>query len=281
MCWEAGADLRNMSVRAAPAFYSAGIFPQYKSAIQLSLPTKGAYIMIGANNKRFQDEQGSDFFGSTTGIKNKEKSGLDGARTGTGQIVENGAYVREKFPMPMWMIFDDAACKSGALFGGSYATQVEGYKPSTDNSAELANGWFIKANDIKELATKIGRPADKLFGRVAVEETVDKWNQIVAGGKDTDFGRTKNLNPIKDGPFYAIQFYPMTLNTQGGMKRNTKAQVLDRFGKPIPRLYSAGENGDIWTVLYQCMSNVGGGCFGYGRVAGQNTAAEKPWDAKA
>ena len=62
------------------------------------------------------------------------------------------------------------------------------------------------------------------------------------------------------------------------MRRNTNAQVLDIEGKPIPRLYSAGENGDIWTVTYQCMSNVGGWCYGFGRVAGQNAAAEEPWE---
>jgi hypothetical protein len=54
---------------------------------------------------------------------------------------------------------------------------------------------------------------------------------------------------------------------------------LDIEGEVIPRLYSAGENGDIWTWVYQCMSNVGGGCYGYGRVAGENAAAEEPWDA--
>ena len=39
-------------------------------------------------------------------------------------------------------------------------------------------------------------------------------------------------------------------------------------GPPIPRLYAAGENGDIWTILYQCMSNAGAGCLVHGRIAG-------------
>ena len=43
-------------------------------------------------------------------------------------------------------------------------------------------------------------------------------------------------------------------------------------GPPIPRLYAAGENGDIWTILYQCMSNAGAGCLVHGRIAGEEAA---------
>jgi len=135
------------------------------------------------------------------------------------------------------------------------------------------------ADTIEELAEKMGRGnPDPLFGQVSVKETVDRWNQMCEAGEDTDFGRTTGLNPIAEPPFYAIELFQGCLNTQGGMKRNTKSQVLDIFGNVIPRLYAAGENGDIWTVTYQCMSNVGGGCYGYGRVAGANAAQEEPWD---
>jgi predicted oxidoreductase len=54
--------------------------------------------------------------------------------------------------------------------------------------------------------------------------------------------------------------------------------VLDTTGKPIPRLYAAGEIGDrVWSNLYECMKNVGAGCFACGRAAGKNAAAELPW----
>jgi len=179
--------------------------------------------------------------------------------------------------MPMHIILDEKARLSGPLFGGmawmGWVRVVEGYKPSIDNSAELKLGWMFKADTIRELATKVGRAPD------ALEETVNRWNQFCANGKDLDFGRTANLTPIKDPPFYAIRCFPACLNTQGGMRRNTKSQVLDIEGKPIPRLYAAGENGDIiWAWVYQCMSNVGGASYGYGRVAGKNAAAEQPWE---
>jgi len=272
MCWAAGADLRNMSVIAAPCGLSAGILPGYESAQYVSqTPAKGGSITIGANNKRWRDE----YRVAAQGIQNKEKAGLEGAYTGTGQIVENGVYVRDKYPVPMHIIIDEEAKLSGSLFtlfaGMGWASGVEGYEPSPDNSKELEMGWFVQADSIRELATKMGRDPD------AVEETVNNWNESCASGEDLEWGRTGNLTPIAGSPVYAIECFPECLNTQGGMVRNTKSQVLDFDGNPIPRLYAAGENGDIWTWVYQCMSNVGAGCYGYGRVAGQNAAAEEPW----
>ena len=189
---------------------------------------------------RWQDEHATDFFSATTGIGNKEKAGLEGVRTGTGQIIENGVYVREKLPMPMHMIFDEAARLNGPIFSGSFSTQVEGFVCSPDNSVELENGWFVKADSISELASLIGQDPDPLYGRVPLEETVARWNDLCAAGEDTDHSRAKNLVPIQGPPFYALEFFGRCLNTQGGMTRNVKAQVIDIYGEPIPRLYSAG-----------------------------------------
>jgi succinate dehydrogenase/fumarate reductase flavoprotein subunit len=76
-------------------------------------------------------------------------------------------------------------------------------------------------------------------------------------------------------PFYAVEVYPCLLNTQGGPKRNEKAQILDTNGKIIRRLYSAGELGSMFNILYPGAGNVSE-CLAYGRIAGRNAAAEKP-----
>jgi len=283
MCMEAGAALRNMSVVAAPTYLSAGILPGYKGAIGVNYNlSKGGFIMVGRNNKRFRDEYST----TKTGMQSIAVSTLEGARTFSGQMVQNGAYVRQPMPNPIHFIFDEAARVSGALFGSgmSWSDNVEGYKCSSDNSAELANGWIIKGDNIRDLATKIGRNPDEL------EATVAKWNADCAAGFDSQLDKTGDativpyerpkarLVPIASGAVYAVQVYQCTLNTQGGMVRNLDAQVMSIDDKPIPRLYAAGENGDIWTILYQCMSNVGGGCFGYGRVAAQHAASLTRWD---
>lgn len=284
MCWEAGAALRNMSVVAAPTYVSAGILPGYKAAIPVAnnLP-KGGFIMVGRNNKRFRDEYRT----AKMGMPAKPYAKLERAYVYSGQVVQNGSYVRDPNPDPIHYIFDDAARVSAPLFGAgmSWVDNIEGYKASADSSAELANGWVIKGDNIRDLATKIGRDPDEL------EATVAKWNADCAAGKDSEFDMTgdptivpyerpkSRLVPLADGPLYAVQVYRCTLNTQGGMVRNLDSQVMSVDDTPIPRLFAAGENGDIWTILYQCMSNVGGGCFGYGRVAGQKAAALKRWDS--
>jgi succinate dehydrogenase/fumarate reductase flavoprotein subunit len=289
MMWEAGAAPRNMGVVAAPTYTNAGIFPQYKGSIPLNATlTKGAFIMVGRNNKRFKDE----YQAAITGIPNKAIARLEGTMTYSGQWIQNGAYVPQPCPEPMHYIFDKTALVAGAMFGSGmcWSDNIEGYKCSSDNSAELANGWIIQGATIAELAGKIGRDP------VALQATIDKWNADCAAGRDTQFDTdacragvytpykrpAARLVPFTNGPFYAVENHQCTLNTQGGVVRNTNGQVMSMFdGNPIPRLYAAGENGDLWTILYQCMSNVGGGCLAYGRAGGTHAAGLTRWDASS
>jgi hypothetical protein len=287
MGWDAGAAARNMSVIAAPTYRSAGILPGYKGALGLANYTSaGAFIMIGKNNKRFRDE----WRGSVAGIQNKAIAEREGTLTVSGAEIRDGVYIPQSNPEPMHYIFDAPGIKtkmftSAGTFG--WVACVEGFKGSTDNVAELANGWIIKADTIAELAQKMGRDP------VKVQATIDRYNAQCAAGKD-EFDYTGDdtkapyarpaarLVPFAaTGPYYAIPVHRGTLNTQGGIKRNPHSQVMSIEGPPIPRLYAAGENGDIWTILYQCMSNAGAGCLVHGRIAGENAAMLTAWDTAA
>jgi predicted oxidoreductase len=84
------------------------------------------------------------------------------------------------------------------------------------------------------------------------------------------------LNPLVTAPFYAVELSPAMLNTQGGPRRNTKAQIIRPDGSPIPRLYSSGELGSIYSYLYQGTGNIGE-CFAFGRIAARNAVADSPW----
>ena len=86
------------------------------------------------------------------------------------------------------------------------------------------------------------------------------------------------LNAFGNGPYYAVELSPSMINTQGGPRRNEKAEVLKPDGTPIPRLYSAGELGSIYSYLYQGTGNIGE-CLVFGRIAGRNAAAEARWSA--
>ena len=103
------------------------------------------------------------------------------------------------------------------------------------------------------------------------------YNSYCAAGVDADFGRSKtSLVPVVNPPFYAMNLVYLMFNTQGGAKRNTSAQVVDANNNPIPKLYSAGEFGSIYSWEYNGGGNLGE-TVAFGAIAGQNAAKETPW----
>lgn len=109
----------------------------------------------------------------------------------------------------------------------------------------VADGRAYKADTLEELAEQIGVPAENLVA--AVEE----YNRHCLGGdlegQPDEFGRTlftdteKENDGINDGPFYAAERVPTVHHTMGGVKINTKAEVIGTDGEVIPNLFAAGE----------------------------------------
>ena len=128
----------------------------------------------------------------------------------------------------------------------------------------------VRAGSIEALAGLIE------LDPATLAETVARWNASVAAGCDAEFGRQLMLAPIATGPFYAVELSPSMLNTQGGPRRNEKGQIVRPDGSPIPRLYSAGELGSIYSYLYQGTGNIGE-CLAFGRISGRNAAHEGAW----
>ena len=64
-----------------------------------------------------------------------------------------------------------------------------------------------------------------------------------ASGVDKDFQRKAEEmpRPLTEAPYYAIEVEPVIHHTMGGIKINSKAEVVDRSGKVIPGLYAVGE----------------------------------------
>jgi succinate dehydrogenase/fumarate reductase flavoprotein subunit len=145
------------------------------------------------------------------------------------------------------------------------------YKWSADNSKELERGWIKQGDTVKDLARKIGVDPESLT------ESVRNYNLYCKHGEDVEFQREPiSLVPLETPPYYAVELWPGGPNTQGGPKRNSRAQVMRADGSPVPRLYSAGELGSIYGMLYPS----GGGnlaeCIAFGRIAGENASGEKP-----
>jgi succinate dehydrogenase/fumarate reductase flavoprotein subunit len=109
--------------------------------------------------------------------------------------------------------------------------------------------WLPVDGTLSGLAAKIGVDAPGL------EKTVERWNDLVAQGKEADFGRGEsvyerwigdpdaphpNLGSIAQPPFYALPIDAHSSGTKGGPRTNTRGQVLATGGSVIPGLYAAG-----------------------------------------
>ncbi len=132
------------------------------------------------------------------------------------------------------------------------------------------NGKLFSGQTLAEVAQKIKVPAQ------ALEETVKTYNANVAKGADPQFGRNTLVAsfgkpvPIEKPPFYGFPSTAVILGTYGGILTNERAQVVDIFGKPIPRLYAAGEiMGGVHGAAYMT-----GTAFGKALVFGRMAANE-------
>lgn len=171
-----------------------------------------------------------------------------------------------------WAIFDEESKRGFLVSGsdwGSFA-QIE--------QSVLRNPGLTKAaGTLAELAVLAGLPGAEL------EATVARYNQMVEGGSDDDFGRwgpgrSPRSPPqrLVHAPYYAVQFFPLTRKSMGGVAVDLSCRVRTEGGHTIPGLYAVGEltgsaliNGD------NGMSGMFlGPCILMGRVAGRSILAE-------
>ncbi len=256
MALSVGADLWHMNNFAGPSMaLKVPEFPATFSiqALHFAKEYPGGMIIVGPDGGRFYDEK----------FKHRH-----------GKVPINGVWSPMHVPTPMFMVFDQDMMSAAPLYNKNpnrgWTPIITRYDWSDDNSAELEKGWIKKGETIEDLARTIG------LDPAALGATVERWNAQTAAGEDADFGRKLMLSPLAKGPFYAMELSPSMINTQGGPRRNEKARVLRPDGTPIPRLYSAGELGSIYSYLYQGTGNIGE-CLAFGRIAGRNVAAETAW----
>ena len=89
------------------------------------------------------------------------------------------------------------------------------------------------ADDLKKAAEVMGVNPEGLAA------TVKSWNEMVANGKDTQFGR-KIVGGLGEGPFYIVEQKVRYQTTLGGLRAGEGMRILDKNGKPIEGLYGAG-----------------------------------------
>lgn len=153
-----------------------------------------------------------------------------------------------------WIIFDEKQRKQ--------LEQIQ--DPALQNALRTA----VTSDSVSELADKLK------FDVATFKQTVRDFNELVKLGKDYSFGRKgETMISLDDGKVYAIKLQPAALNTQGGPRRNEKAEILRSDGSTIKGLYGAGEAGSITTNQYQAGQDVAELLI-FGKIAGENVARE-------
>ncbi|MDO4548903.1 MAG: FAD-binding protein, partial [Clostridia bacterium] len=170
-----------------------------------------------------------------------------------------------------WIITDQNAMEKNLYFNFINNHQR---RSATESYFDLVQ----KADTLDELANKVGLPTD------ALTATVDRWNQMVENGEDTDFqrrdiGAFTDLVKLGDGPYYALPYIPYSMGSFGGLRTDEDTRVINIAGEPIGRLYAAGAimsgmytapfyNACGWSIL---------GTVHWGRKAGLQMHALAPW----
>lgn len=137
--------------------------------------------------------------------------------------------------LPCWVIFDQQ-------YRARYPVLT--LRPSQPDSP-----WLEVAETLDGLASRVGIDAGGL------RSTVERWNRMVAEGRDRDFGRGDsaydrfhgdpsaphpNLGTVEKGPFFALPVHPGTVGTKGGPRIDEHSRVLHVRDRPIPGLFAAG-----------------------------------------
>lgn len=158
-----------------------------------------------------------------------------------------------------------AAVKAGDRLEGLVA-QLE------EDAADGTKGVW-SGETLAELAEAMGVDPD------ALAATVDRYNQRCAEGHDADFGKDEQyLEPLENGPFYAVNPVYSVFATMGGILVDRQMRVLDDAGKPIEGLLSAGSAScGLYkeTYCYQVSGGMNAYCCYSGRTAARTAAAAK------
>lgn len=267
ICAKLGAGMWHMNSFAGA--WSNGISLDGEKTMPYRSLKKALGIVVGVNGRRFYQE-----WEGTTMFTKGEEGPLSlhyGYRHGHQNF--GGEWKMLPLPDKQWFVYDSEGKRYGAYMGKDVANntlQNQTEKTEIDPAIDaVADGYALTADTIEELAALMEVPVDELVN------TVNVWNASCENGVDEQFHRPSDqLAPVSTPPFYAIPCIPEILNTDGGPRRNEKAQILDVDGEPIPNLYSSGEFGSIWAAKYQGSGNITE-CMVFGRIAARELIAKK------
>ena len=148
-----------------------------------------------------------------------------------------------------WLIFDASFPEDLPHMGvGFYKMFKASPRMLKEFQAKVDKAIVLQADSLDALAAKMKMSPD------AFKATIKRYNELVKGGRDLDFGkRPDRMTAVDKAPFYAQwcarENDPMIIFA--GLVSNERLQPLDAAGDVIPGLYLAGNTvGGRFKVAY-------------------------------
>jgi succinate dehydrogenase/fumarate reductase flavoprotein subunit len=183
------------------------------------------------------------------------------------RLLEQFDPITQSYPrIPATLILDAAGRREYALSAPTWHDREVAARFAAADGAAFDERILVRADTLEELAAALELPP------AAMADTVAAWNAACAAGVDAFERPPGSMMPIREKPFFGAKVWPIVSNTQGGPVHDQHQRVLDAFGRPIPRLFVAGELGSVFGHLYMSGGNLAE-CFIGGRIAGLGAAA--------
>jgi len=166
----------------------------------------------------------------------------------------------------VWAIFDDEQWADLMVQPMPYTSD----EPEIIEASELETWTELpSADDLEGLAEALDAPD--------LPEAVDRYNSLIEGGEDTDFGKAlTGCEPLDTPPFHALPLVLTAAKSFGGARLGEGARVLDADGEPIPGLFAAGAAAGMLggPGAGEGFSGATSAAYFTGRVAGETAAAD-------
>lgn len=283
MAWSAGAGRRGENVaqyffqkfsRASMSEMNALVGPE--KSLPLVYMSMRPFLRVNKNGERFSDETKVTLFSvhgaelhmqpdETEYMIFDEVSLKRIARGGLAAIEAHFDAFRDK---PEFFMEFNEPNNTKAL--SDYERKPVDLRPTLSKLAAKEGAETVaKADTLEELARKIGVDAD------VFKANVEQYNRAAATGSDPlFFSDGKRLQPVAEGPFYAVKLVARNLGTLGGVAVDERLRALTPRGKTVPGLWVAGA--DAGGMYGKAYVDFEGGTLGFayisGKLAGEDAA---------
>lgn len=196
--------------------------------------TGDGLVMASAVGAKLRDVDVVTFHPTTlplTGLAVPKSVRVDGAilinhqgRRFVNELGPAGQVAQAVIDLPQheaWLIVDDALVDKS---------------PILSSACDLASADVVKRAESPEaLAELMNVPAGEFSA------SMRRYREMVADGRDADFGRATLPSALKTGSLYALKVRPAYHSTPGGIAAGRHGEVIGLSGEPIAGLYAAGE----------------------------------------